>query len=107
MAVRSKRLAHGVATAAAVTVYTVPSGHTTILKSIYFFNPTTGAATTFFVAAVIAGASRGLQRWQGLGAGDSFNTQDWVVLEEGDSITVQTNPVSAVQFLISGAELVG
>lgn len=107
MAVRSKQLANGVATTTLTTVYTVPSGETTILKSLALYNPAGGATTTFFLSALIDGNARGLSIIPGISANQDSYEEFWIVLMEGDSLRVNSTPSSAVQFVISGAELSG
>jgi hypothetical protein len=108
MAVRSKVLGSGTMTTSAVTAYTCPSGKTAIIKQLSYFNPAGGATTAVFFAHVIGGNSRGFLRRPGVvvSDGDAPTVLYWV-LEPGQTVTVQANPSSAVQYVLYGVELDG
>lgn len=108
MAVRTKQLANGVLTTTLTSLYTVPAGKTAIIRSIHYYNPAGGATTTVFFSALIGGNSRGIVISPGVLVNTTPLFPDfWFVLGPGDSLRGSANPSSAVQFLISGAELEG
>lgn len=107
MAVRSKQLAAGVATTTITTVYTVPAGKTCLFKSFAWYNPSGGATTTIFLTARIGGANRGIRLIAGVPANNTEESWHNIVLGPGDELRINATPASAVQFILSGAELLG
>lgn len=107
MTVHSTLLGKGAALTVAVhTLYTVPSGKRTILKSITLWNNfaatnrvvvelTLGGVTVVVLDPVLAATGS---------AGDSFIAAPWIVLNAGDLIQVapQSHPADCT---LSGAEL--
>jgi hypothetical protein len=109
MATRSKQLAAGSSTAALgnqTVVYTVPAGSTTIVKDAtlanegaaaqsYNFSIFTAGGIQIFLAAVTSAAQYTITHWEG-----------WAVAEAGDRVCVGCT-AAGLEYLISGAELVG
>lgn len=107
MAVRSQRLGAnlGVGTTE-TTLYTVPSGFRTIVKSIVVCNR--NAAANFFALGLYSGGSE-VAIWREFmaasgNAGDTVFRDLWVVMDAFDHIT-GTAHLSPVSVVISGAEL--
>lgn len=107
MAVRSKSLHMGSSNAGTTaTLYTVPTGYRTILKSITVYNTFAGvnlvqlnivrASATLSIYVVICAAAGG--------AGAQQQLLPWIVLNEGDSFTL-TIGHNAAYWTISGTEL--
>ena len=103
---RSKQLAIGTAPAGTTTVYTVPSGHTTIIRSLIATN---GNATAQAVLWKILGVAGSITLPPINFAVPQFGAvviEQWIVLQPGDKLQVITT-VGTVGFVASGAELVG
>lgn len=106
--IASKLLAVGIkADSTPTTSYTVPAGHTTIVKSLVVTN---GAS---IATAFILYMSYSLQGTQQavlvptLQGGTSHSEQFWTVLPEGWRLAVSTYPAAQCFYWISGAELLG
>lgn len=109
MAVRSKQLAAGRLVTAAVftTVYTVQSGETTLVKSVWLQNRLTVTVQTI-VQVTLAGSTI-LRLYDNLNhlARQEIFLQPWWVLKPGDSLQLQCSGANALNYLVSGAELEG
>lgn len=107
MAVRSKQLAIGsYSSGSYATLYTVPTGYRTIIKSLWLRNTGAGSNTVHLNPHSAGGASPyfNVVLATAPGAGDSQFVSLWVVLEEGD--TFKMEPVTySVDAILSGAEL--
>jgi len=106
--VRSKRLAYGATSPTALTnKYTVPSGHTTIVKGVTVVNGSS-AGSYFVVAAVIGGGTAVSVFACGNMSANAvvLSSELWHVLEAGDVLQV-VGAHSDITFYISGAELDG
>lgn len=108
MTVHSTLLGKGAALSVALhTIYTVPSGKRTILKSITLWN--NFAATNRVVVELVLGGTTVVVLDPVLAstgsAGDSIYVPFWTVMNAGDSIVVapQSHPADVTA---SGAELV-
>lgn len=89
-----------------VTLYTCPSGHRTIVKSLVVRNGAVGSnilAVAILSGGVVAGAMR-LYLAAGGTNGDTELLQPWMVMEAGDALIAQATAASVVVFA-SGAEL--
>lgn len=106
--VRSKRLAAGTTTSTASwsTVYTVPTGYTTIVKQIYYYNFSAAAIFPSFAVLLAGGGQYDVLRYPSLAAGTLLQIPLWLCLEAGDSFQLYEN-VAGDKFYISGAELIG
>lgn len=89
------------------TLYTVPAGRRTIVKSVAIYNG--GAAgRTAYVAVVRGGTTFYGAVWT-LGASQanpSSEQEVWWVLNTGDQLKVQTIDSGDMSFIVSGAELI-
>lgn len=106
--VASKRLGEstGIGTGN-VTLYTCPSNHRTIVKSIIVFN-TSGAGTTVQVN-IFNGTSQLFGYEFELGARHTATASKedtpWLVLNAGESLRINCNTAAGAQAAASGAEL--
>lgn len=103
MTVRSKQLYAGLPATGSSTLYTVPAGHTTIVRTVTILSGSATAGRTIllvFAGVIVQVRAADLNLYQRI----DFNT--WHVLEAGDTIdwVADTN---LVHVLISGAELLG
>lgn len=108
MPVRSKLLAHRLDNGSAFTsVYTVPSGHRTVLKQLTLVTaPVDGFNWQLW--AIMGGAAYLLHSMTTTVI-TSQQLPFWVVLNAGDSLAIATNVQSASEYswaTLSGAELV-
>jgi len=106
VAVRTKLLCHGTTTTSFVTVYTVPSGKTAIVKSIILSNPVGGATQTFYCRQMISGVEHGFLRIA-LAAADVFSLGYEAPMQPGESLSLKSLTGGGVTFLIGGVELDG
>lgn len=108
MAVHSTQLgAHTGITTAGVTLYTVPAGKRTIVKSVCFQSHAAASQRVFIVFSSATAGDIALGVTVGAigSATESMNYECWVVLNAGDKLKVV--PVSDnVDAIASGAELV-
>ena len=105
MAVRSEKLFAGaMPVGGAVSVYSVPVGKTTIVKSIYVFNTTAVAAT--IACDVGQDGVRPVIFFQTLGGLAALRLDTWFVIDEGDTIALSISAGTGTA-IISGAELLG
>lgn len=106
MTVRSAQLAIGTLnTASITTVYSVPVGRRTIVKSIFVLNgqPTTENESRMYVTS--GGTLRTVHAFSSLPQNKSEYFECWFVLDTGDSLQLSFSQGGA-RYLISGAELV-
>lgn len=107
MAVRTKQLAEGTFTNSNVTIYTCPTGETTIVKYVTLFNPSASTATTVRVRLVTAGGARTFIR-QEIPIQTAVRIDSWLVMEPGDTIDALATAAGInVEYTLSGAELEG
>lgn len=110
MAVRTDQLALGQISAASSeqTVYTVPAGHTTILKDLRGSNRAASSASLFII--IRSGAtSRIIAGTGSVPSGGFWSIADnpWIVLEAGDELRLLADVATSFTFVVSGAELLG
>jgi hypothetical protein len=106
--VHSDRLGSGAALGAGNhTLYTVPTGKRTIVKSIWLRNNTAAAITGAWAVVITGGAT--ISFFQPLAAtpaaGSTVKIEPWIVLRAGDALTVAGVAGSGVDAYVSGAEL--
>ena len=107
MAVHSKLLATGGSSSTAgEVVYTVPVGHTSIVKSIRIANGTQ-ASTTFYIGASIGSGLRWFTYSTTLVDYVFSEGSLWLVLPAGYELTFQSVEGTPGYFWISGTELIG
>lgn len=108
MAVRSKQLGAGrLSTASLEVVYTVPSGETAIVKSFDFTNLSTSSTAKIVVGVDVPGFDNTLYFEQVLAAREGVHHERWLVLPAGASIGLIGPGTPAINYWISGAELLG
>jgi arginase family enzyme len=107
MSVHSKQLGtgNGVGTAGS-TIYTVPSGKRTIVKSIVLQN-NNGSANRVIIGVFFSGGSNvswGVTLGASASATESLNYATWFVMNVGDSLKI-TPASDFVNVIASGSEL--
>lgn len=110
MAVRSTRLALGrVVTAnSALTVYTVPTNRTLVVRSMIVQNQGANTATFNIVLVnAVTGTQVRIIDDQNLPSRSRVALQEWGVLEEGDQIRLTCNQTNHLNYWLSGALLFG
>jgi hypothetical protein len=106
MTVRTKELAKGTTTTTVTTIYTVPDGKTTIVKSLVLSKNATGTTSTD-ITVRRSGSSQILYRHAfGVAAEVLSNERVYWALEPGDELRIAHNSI-AVDFWITGVELDG
>jgi hypothetical protein len=107
MTVHSTQLgANGAIAAGGATLYTVPAGKRTIVKSIVLQNNAAGANRIILRIDLVGGGnfSWGVTVGAASGASESMLIECWLVMNAGDVFKV--NPTSSfVEALVSGAQL--
>lgn len=105
--VYSKLLAVGShAAASPKLVYTVPAGHTAIVKQVYAAN--SGAAPgTLYLGTSVSSSVDWSFLYLPLEAGDLSSAPLWQVLPAGWYLTVTVIPAATTYYWISGSELLG
>jgi hypothetical protein len=107
MTVHSTQLgANGAIAAGGATLYTVPAGKRTILKSVVLQNNAAGANRIILRIDLVGGGnmSWGVTVGAAGGASESMVIDCWIVLNAGDVLKV--NPTSSfVEAIASGAQL--
>lgn len=105
MAVRTKRLAKGVA-AADVLAYTCPANHTTIVRYLNFSNESAGSIT--FTVKLGPTAPEVVLRRATLAAQGALSMDVWYVLQPGDEVWLRSGGgLAGMHYHISGSELLG
>lgn len=87
------------------TVYTVPSGRITIVRSVRAVN--TSGANALLTLGVNGLAAANAVIWAlKLRSGQHIEDDCWWVLEEGDTLQAKSSTATSLTLLVSGAELV-
>lgn len=103
MSVHSNQLGKSTAVGTSlVTLYTVPTGRRTILKSVAVIN-LNGAAVRIVMR--LAGVYQTMHLAAATAAGESQEFSCWIVLNAGDKVEVSTSAATAYA-IASGSELV-
>lgn len=102
MTVYSRLLAAGSFTGPAVVpVYTVPEGQTVVVRDIIMY--TTGGGLPNMGARANSGlASVHIAAWVGVTANTVYHSDLRQVLNEGDTISININAASLVEYRVSG-----
>jgi hypothetical protein len=107
MTVHSTQLgANGAIGSGGATLYTVPTGKRTILKSVVLQNNAAGANRIILRIDLVGGGnvSWGVTVGAAGGASESMLVECWIVMDAGDVLKV-TPTSSFVEALASGAQL--
>lgn len=110
MAVRTKRLYLGQpgGGTGVTTLYTTPSGETTIVKSLAFKGRIASVYNaTLSIQLAGGGGTYAIMRWTAVPVAESRYEDVWIVLHPGDLLRWQVSVASAVELAVSGAELEG
>lgn len=107
MAVRTKRLARGNIGAGGVAnvVYVAPAGETVIVKDIRLW--VFGAAVSRAQVWVTSGPTVLRLIDRAMASQEAIGIQPWVVLQAGETISVQSSVSDTLLYWVSGTELEG
>lgn len=111
MAVRTKRLATWIGGATIntpVTIFTVSSGETAIVRSVLAYWRT-GTAGSVRIGVTLAGGGGTINLWQGEFTANNQSQQfeHWWVMQPGDVLFARHSVANGAFLYVSGAELEG
>jgi hypothetical protein len=102
MTITAVKLASGVGTGSAVSVYTVPAATTVVIKQANFTNTTGGALTVTLVAVNDGTAERAVESAKSLSANVSYQPPGLIGLTMTAGQILKVNAAALIDFWVSG-----
>ena len=101
-----KNLANGQLPNSKGTLYTVPTGNTSIAKSVVLVNTDSVERTVNLYVNFGTGSRRFIPKGLVLPAGAKFEDSSAITLEAGDFIEGDASAVSVIDFIVSGVNII-